>query len=141
MWGPRDQCLIFKGEKLQDGRTLTSYNIVHQSRIQCLFVPKAFDLTYLLHLVPDRAIAVRRRRDSIQTHRFDSIDHVKAKILNKEGIPFVQHSLWRLFLGRTRLDGQRPQELRLIPVLQWMEVELLCSEHEDALDIMFGGQG
>ena len=90
MWRPEEQCLIFEGEQLTDGRRLTDYNIVHNSRIQCLFVPKAFDLAYVLH------DGVCRRHDTIQTHRKDTDENRKATILDKEGIPSDQHCAWHL---------------------------------------------
>jgi len=122
-WGPGDQCLIFEDEKLKDGGTLTRHNIVHKSRIQCLFVPKAFDLGYVLYE------GCRRRPvfDTIQTHRFDTVDNVKAHILEKEGISLDEHSAWLLRLGKTRLDGQLPQELQLMPVRDWHRVEVVRS--------------
>lgn len=90
------QRFIFAGEELEDGRTLASYNVQNESTLDLVW-RHAFGMQIFVKDLRGRILTV-------VCDSSDSIDHLKQKIQDKDGIPPDQQ---RLTYGSKRMEDGR----------------------------------
>ena len=87
---PDQQTLLFKGEQLEDGKTISDYNIPDESIFYLIERPQIFVKTWT-------GIVIK-----LEYKLSDTIEDVRTKLCDREGIPYQ----YRLLFNKVQLNNR-----------------------------------